>query len=228
LDRFIDEELKFLFETYNVDGSSHSIKKAIKKNGLVTVKFFKEALFNNITTVSNPWNGWTTWTNTGTANWPQYKTTTDLPPSFHNTTTSKAVFASSTGVNITNTGSNITTSGNVGSLTFDNGWNISSAPAGTLNITNHGNPVISLSATTTRDAQLKTGRVKKGTKSKQKLLMDVNYVFESNYSYETSLQILPEESRSTYDSSEIRNYCPECGRKVKAGWKFCPSCGDTV
>jgi len=47
LERFIDDNKKFLFETYLV-GKSGEVKKAIQNNGTVTVKFYKE-------TIRNPW-----------------------------------------------------------------------------------------------------------------------------------------------------------------------------
>lgn len=41
LERFIDENKKFLFETYKVDGSSEA-QKAIEDNGNIEIKFYKE------------------------------------------------------------------------------------------------------------------------------------------------------------------------------------------
>ena len=45
LERFIDDNKKFLFETYLV-GNSEEVKRAIQKNGTVTVKFYKEVTVN--------------------------------------------------------------------------------------------------------------------------------------------------------------------------------------
>lgn len=42
LDRFLNEKKKMLFETYKVDASNPLVEKAIKKNGLLKVKFYKE------------------------------------------------------------------------------------------------------------------------------------------------------------------------------------------
>lgn len=50
LDRFIDEQRKFLFDTYTVDDSSEA-RRAIKNNGNVTVKFYKE----NVSHQYVPW-----------------------------------------------------------------------------------------------------------------------------------------------------------------------------
>jgi len=42
LDRFINEDKRFLFETYTVDGNSEAVKKAIEDNGEIIIQFFKE------------------------------------------------------------------------------------------------------------------------------------------------------------------------------------------
>lgn len=65
LDRFIDENAKLCFSTYEVEDTKE-IKKAIEKNGLVDIEFFPEQ-----TIFSNLFNG-----NTGTTTWknPYYYT----------------------------------------------------------------------------------------------------------------------------------------------------------
>lgn len=42
LDRFIDVNKKFLFSTYEVDGTSAAVKQAIANNGLVEIEFYDE------------------------------------------------------------------------------------------------------------------------------------------------------------------------------------------
>ena len=42
LERYIDEDRKFLFETYTVDGDSEAVKKAIQENGDIRIEFFRE------------------------------------------------------------------------------------------------------------------------------------------------------------------------------------------
>jgi len=48
LERFLNEPKKFIFETYTVSGKDDVVKNAIKNNGNVTVKFYKEKEFNII------------------------------------------------------------------------------------------------------------------------------------------------------------------------------------
>ena len=71
---------------------------------------------------------------------------------------------------------------------------------------------------------VETGRVGKGNKSDQDL-RKVNGTF-SDYSFcNYEYQILPE-SQKAIIAGEIRNYCHECGTRIrKSNWKFCPNCG---
>jgi predicted RNA-binding Zn-ribbon protein involved in translation (DUF1610 family) len=46
LERYLDEDRKFLFETYEVSDSKTN-QKAIENNGLVTVEFFSKMIFTN-------------------------------------------------------------------------------------------------------------------------------------------------------------------------------------
>ena len=62
LDRYPDEPKKFIFDTYEVDGNSTSVMKAIENNGKITVSFSKEEhgllhLYNITKTTSSqyPW-----------------------------------------------------------------------------------------------------------------------------------------------------------------------------
>lgn len=69
-----------------------------------------------------------------------------------------------------------------------------------------------------------TGRVQKGEKSNQSFT-DVFMNFE-RYSFHTvEYQILPKENKPI-ESNEIRNYCPNCGKKMKKEYKYCPVCGE--
>lgn len=47
LERYIDIPKKFLFDTYEVNGGNASVQRAIEKNGLVKVQFFKEDTTTN-------------------------------------------------------------------------------------------------------------------------------------------------------------------------------------
>ena len=74
---------------------------------------------------------------------------------------------------------------------------------------------------------IETGRVGKGEKSKQKFKSvkgDFEDVSWQNFVY----QLLPE-SLKPVETKDIRNYCGECGVRIrKSSWKFCPNCGEAL
>jgi hypothetical protein len=78
----------------------------------------------------------------------------------------------------------------------------------------------------TSTVNLETGRVEKGDKSTQ----DITNTY-GNFNYYTlhrvEYKILPKSSKPV-EVQEIRNYCTECGAKVKTNYKFCPSCGNKI
>lgn len=91
LDRFIDEDKKLLFSTYEVDGNSEEVKKAIENNGLVRVEFYLEAgpyFYGN--SIS-----WTTTTNGGWKVYDDwiYSTASPIAGSFTTTNTSGIAFS---------------------------------------------------------------------------------------------------------------------------------------
>lgn len=73
-------------------------------------------------------------------------------------------------------------------------------------------------------SQVETGRVDEGDKSNQKIV-EGSGEFEYFPFYTGKFQILPESHRPQ-EMSQIRNYCSECGMRIrKSSWKFCPQCG---
>lgn len=68
IDRFIDNNSKMVFETYNYDDSNPLASNAVANNGIIDVKFFNEKetynIFNTNTTSTNITNINTTTTNT--------------------------------------------------------------------------------------------------------------------------------------------------------------------
>ena len=181
LERFIDENAKFVFKTFEVDDVEET-KAAREKNGLVRVEFYPE-----IQTIRTP----TT-------------ITTVSPPVFYNsyyyTASDKTVgyglssFYSSTSVS----GPNIRTTG-------------------------LGKSVLNEATTDS----IETGRVAQGDKSSQTFASTSgNFTQTPYYTYE--IQLLPE-SLKAVEASEIRNYCGECGVRIKkSNWKFCPNCGEKL
>ena len=52
LERYLDSPNKFIFSTYTVNGNNSEVKEAIKNNGIIKIKFYKEN--KPIQIVSNP------------------------------------------------------------------------------------------------------------------------------------------------------------------------------
>jgi hypothetical protein len=83
----------------------------------------------------------------------------------------------------------------------------------------------SLSFTSTNAAgSMETGRTEKGEASSQQF-SQANTNFVNWVGTTVNIQIFPEDLK-TIEAGEIRNYCSECGTRIKkSNWKFCPSCG---
>jgi hypothetical protein len=76
---------------------------------------------------------------------------------------------------------------------------------------------------TGKKKSIETGRVEKGDESDQSF---TNSYEQFNYhtSHTIKFKIEPSSTKNI-EVDEIRNYCPECGKKQKKEHKFCPSCG---
>lgn len=105
-------------------------------------------------------------------------------------------------------------------------WTSSSPSFGgtTVNTAYQFNCNIGANASTPSVGSLETGRAEKGDSSNQQFSSD-----SSSYSTwinkRIDLQILPE-SQKPHEIQNIRNYCHNCGSRMKnQNWKFCPTCG---
>jgi hypothetical protein len=198
LDRFIDDDKKLAFSTYEVEDTK-AAKKAIEKNGLLEVEFYAETfLHGNIISYPRIYN---------TPNWSQPIWTTN-PSTFW--------YGTSNGISNNAGGSSTLT---LAGSTINN----VSYTSGTVNC---GTTYTSTSnySSVVNDASIETGRVEKGEKSDQ--LFEQGYgTFGSWASYTTTVQIIPL-SQKPAEAQEIRSYCTGCGSRIKKQtWKFCPNCG---
>jgi hypothetical protein len=73
---------------------------------------------------------------------------------------------------------------------------------------------------------IETGRVEKGEQSNQNF---TNSYEQFNYhtSHTIKFKIQPASTKNV-SAEEIRQYCTECGTKMKKNYKFCPSCGNKL
>jgi len=186
LERYLDSSDKFVFNTYSIDANDKKATDAIRNNGLVVVKYFREVVHS-----------------TGTFS--------NLPGSI--TYTGTWVF----------NGGNIVYGSSVGSNNYSNLDKISfyASPTSTTPF------YVSEPATFNIRSSKETGRVGKGDGSNQAVTSE-NVEFEQYPSYRCQFKILPESSRMSYSSGDIRTYCSNCGTRYKKGWKFCATCGKRI
>lgn len=206
LERFIDSNNKFVFDTYEVEKSNEALN-AIVDNGLIKVEFYEENFSGSTITLQGSSTG-STWTTLGNysfgvqGNMGPAGTTGIIHDSYtYNSnnptlTTSTASFGGTTTNNIFVTTSMV-------------------------------NESIKGSNASNNTKSIETGRIEKGEKSDQSFTTtngNFNYFPSATISY----RLLPA-SQKPVETSEIRNYCTGCGSRIKkAGWKFCPSCGEKL
>lgn len=177
LERFIDSNNKFVFETYQVEGSNESLN-AIRNNGIVEVSFYTEITTSTYT--SNP-GSFTIGNNSGYLSGTLYDTY-------------NAPFGGTTVNHLFTT-------------------------------TSFTNDSLGLNASASKSVE--TGRIEKGESSNQ-LFETVNGNFSMFPTSSVSIKLLPE-SQKPVEVSSIRNYCTNCGTRMKKqSWKFCPSCGTKI
>lgn len=203
LERYLESNNKFVFNTYEV-GTSKEVKKAIKNNGVLNVYFYNEIKQRQVTiTTTSPnitWND-ITWKNDNI-----YQVKTPILTNVYNSTISA----------INTSSANSTTSANYScsstcTLPLDTGLTASAnIKAGTNSCANK--------------KSLETGRIDKGSYSNQNFK---NYYgdFESWYFKMETIKILPNSQKPISSDDLKKKYCHNCGKKIKADFKFCPNCG---
>lgn len=228
LERYLDTNRKFVFETYTVEDSKET-KEAIKNNGGIKIEFFNEKaptsglLFNSGTGIVNTYNTFT---------YPYYNYTT--PGTITIGTPSlyfgSGISGSSGCVGIAGTSSGIVNTFSTGTtLTSSNnivGTSTNYCHTGPIDLSTQ--PIVTSTADLSASPKtVETGRIEKGDVSAQSF---GNYYgdFESYYFATTEYNLLPE-SQKPIEVKDLRHYCPGCRVRIKkASWKFCPSCGETL
>jgi hypothetical protein len=80
----------------------------------------------------------------------------------------------------------------------------------------------------TSNANIETGIISKGSKSKQEFV-HVNNDFNDYRSYVITFRILPN-SRKIKTTEDLKHkvYCTECGKRARQEHKFCSACGNKL
>lgn len=199
LDRFIDEDRKLTFSTYEVE-DTETVKKAIARNGLVEVEFYAETFFQG-SIISYPTKPYTQ------PNW--------SPPIWAGNPNTFWGGVPNGTLNNTAGSSTITLGGStVNNISYTSG---ATTIGTTYSSTSNYSSIVN-------DASIETGRVERGRKSDQEF-EDGYGTFSAWAAYTTTVQIIPL-SQKPVEAQEIRSYCTGCGSRIKKqSWKFCPNCG---
>ena len=213
LDRYLNENNKLKFSTYKVNNSKE-VKKAIEKNGIVNIFFYKEQEKN-----------YTIWTN-NTYIYDYCKSLIDdltggiRYTNYCDNSVSNANSVSSIADTITYSDVNCASPIFTSSACTSASYSASTIPSGTNSCVNKNSSTRSLS----KSKSIETGRIDKGGYSNQKFN---NYYgdFENYWFKKETIKILPESQKQISSSDLIKKYCYNCGRKIKDTFKFCPNCG---
>jgi hypothetical protein len=204
LERFLDSNNKFEFSTYKVKDTSEN-RSAIDLNGDVLVEFYDEQEVNNNFLISNRTNyGSGIVYGSRTNDYiPKFGTTISTTGGVYNTTTttyntSNAIFTSSV-------------SSDTFRSKFDTSKTLLSGKPNSLKKKNNS---------------IETGRIEKGEQSNQNFTNSYEQ-FYYHTSHTIKFKIQPASTKNV-SVEEIRQYCTECGTKMKSNYKFCPSCGNKI
>ena len=194
LDCFVDDNKKFVFNTYEVE-DNQSTKIAISKNGMLEVFFYKES----VVSLKN-------WRNRFDrvivekyypVHYPHYHPYWYTTPNVYCGTTTGGLSGTTTGGYYTN-GLNTTTT-NTAYYSNPNLQPINSTYTAGINISDLGNMTTTTNYSTN---SIETGRVEKGSKSNQKF-EEVDMDFEKFHISSIVLQLLPE-SVKPVDTKDLK------------------------
>jgi len=176
LDCFIDDRKKFIFSTYDIDGSQESLD-ATENNGLLEVFFYKEDVITLVNWKSN-------FDKVLVEKWYTYP---DYRPIIWHGITPPEFTVTSSDLNCSITNSN--------SINL----NYMSSSSSPYNNSSMRSPRVKYST-----SSIETGRVEKGESSKQQFTK-VDMDFEKHYISSTIIQILPESRRPAEVSGKSKD-----------------------
>lgn len=206
LERYLDEAKKFRFDTYEVEANVEEVKQAIRNNGDIKVKFYKEKQSYNWTREFNDAYYGKTEINSA-LNW--YNAYNSCSTENINNISLKPIVGT-----IDYCPCNYSISSDMTSI---NGTVTSYSTAASL--------YIDKKSETTEPTE--TGRVEKSGYSNQRF-DTINLDIESWAFATEEIKLLPKSQKPVYKEDLEKLYCPECGRKVKTKFKYCPFCGEKL
>lgn len=245
LDRFLNDNNKFKFQTYTVEDTTES-KSAVAMNGAVQIEFYREhenntvdlnkqlrlnpitfcdgsfgqkpnsIFFNSGSTAGGIYPG-TTLTNTMGDN---HTLTNGITGQSHDGVTANYVHTGGletpgTITTTTNNGSDVLYCVNANTFSDIN-----------FNINDYKLKADWLDEKTEKPADIETGMINKGGKSDMEFT-EVDMLFESSYVLMKSYKILPL-SQKPFETKDLIRSCTKCKKKAKKEHKFCSDCGTKI
>ena len=232
LERYLDDDKKLCFNTYWVDKDNSVVEKAITDNGKISIEFYKEQEFKPITyTTYEPHIYYNTITSPPK---PYYYDFTVGDNHYTNTTADlKANAPFCQPASEQNSALNATATAASTTAPWTSTWTSTMtdvySPDDLANkfLKNGKNSCINNPKPKRQKRQKETGRIEKGKHSYQhfdEISLNLEpFAFE----WET-LYIMPSSEKPITGKDLQKRYCPQCGRKVKEKFKFCPFCGEKL
>ena len=208
LERYLDEAKKFRFDTYEVDANVEEVKQAIRNNGDIKVKFYKEkhSYWTRGITDLHPFYGKVEInSNFVPKNW----NNTDIISSINDLKSITSNVATMDSYSC-----NYSTTYNVDGTIDTAMTSYSTAPKSKVKSRGISQPT-------------ETGRVEKGGYSNQRFTT-IDLDIESWPFATEEIKLLPKSQKPVYKEDLEKLYCPQCGRKVKTKFKYCPFCGEKL
>ncbi len=212
LDRFVNENSKFLFSTYHVENTGE-MRYAINNNGKVKIEFFHEKEQISFQPCVFTYNGNDYLNGYGnTICSSKTKLTSDVSTCYYNSS-----------ITTCDAGDKSYTAS--AGLSLDSAASISASSA-TRSMSKSLKKEIDKNANKLVDQELslETGRVEKGGRSNQEFeTCDIDFEY---YPFQTeNILILPNSRKQIRTEDMRRKYCSQCGKKVSPKDKFCSNCG---
>lgn len=209
LDRYLNENRKLKFWTYKVN-NSEEVKKAIEKNGILNIYFYKEIEKHN----------YTIWNDNNTYIYDYWKNPIDDLNGGIKYTNNYYVNDNISSANsaLISALADTVTCGDMNCSATYTSYSASTIPSGINSCVNKNSSNRSL------QKSIETGRIEKGGHSNQKFN---NYYgdFGPYWFKNETIHILPESQKQISSNDLTKKYCHNCGRKIKSDFKFCPNCG---
>lgn len=198
LERFMNDEHKFLFETYEVEDTNET-HYAINKNGKVRLDFYHEREEEVHRYEPLTWNGYL------------YDVALNS-----NDCTIKGIDNDLISTSCLNCASTNVATNALNAQTSKNFVDNSTSISASINTQSF--------ETGSAKKSIETGRVEKGSYSDQKF-QSCDIKFDYSPFTTERLLILPRSRKQNFAEDTRRKYCSQCGKKVKPTDKFCSNCG---